>query len=146
MTSPLSKPADCNEAAKMRVRIARKRGPSWIRDLFCVFVEAYYDGLIEDDWSELLTDDFLEENDVWNKEVLAMSPAERGRWLTGKLWHCTSIMPGSVCNVLDMRSGSTYAMGARKLREMLPTPALPEVAERDEADVPVHNRCRARAS
>ena len=36
--------------------------------------------------------------------------------LTGLLWNCTDILPGSNCNDLDLPRGSTYAQAARELR------------------------------
>jgi len=38
------------------------------------------------------------------------------RWLVGRLWNCTDIMPGDICNDLDLAPGSTYAQGVRRLR------------------------------
>jgi hypothetical protein len=38
--------------------------------------------------------------------------------LTGKLWNCSDIMPGDVCNEADLLGGSTYAMYARHFRAM----------------------------
>lgn len=46
----------------------------------------------------------------------------RGRtleWLIGRLWNCTDIMSGSLCDQLDMSSGSTYAQGVRSMKEYL---------------------------
>lgn len=37
------------------------------------------------------------------------------RWLLGQLWNCTDIMPSEVCSIVDLRAGSTYAMGVRKV-------------------------------
>lgn len=38
------------------------------------------------------------------------------RELTGKLWNCTDIMPGSECDLLDIPTGSTFAQAARNVR------------------------------
>jgi hypothetical protein len=46
-----------------------------------------------------------------------MSSRERGLWLTGKLWNDTGTMPALLCGCLDLRVGSSYARGVRKLRE-----------------------------
>ena len=35
---------------------------------------------------------------------------------SGKLWHCTDIMPSSLCDDLCLPSGSTYAAGAQLVR------------------------------
>ena len=48
-----------------------------------------------------------------------MMVRERGRWLMGKLWNCCDVIPESLCDELDLRRGSTYAVGGLKLlREM----------------------------
>ena len=39
--------------------------------------------------------------------------------LIGLMWHNTSIMPSTICDTLEVRLGSTYAMGARRMRELL---------------------------
>jgi hypothetical protein len=36
--------------------------------------------------------------------------------LTGMLWNCTDVMPGDLCDALDLPRGATYARGARKVR------------------------------
>ena len=38
--------------------------------------------------------------------------------LVGKMWHCTDTMPASTCGALDLPGGSTYAQGARAMREV----------------------------
>ncbi len=43
------------------------------------------------------------------------------KWLLGQLWNCSDILPGSDCDALNLPTGSTYAIAARKL-----------VAEEDE--------------
>jgi len=52
------------------------------------------------------------------KRWTAMSLEDRGRWLTGQLWNCRDILPGSVCADLELPIGRnrTYAVAARKLR------------------------------
>ncbi len=40
-------------------------------------------------------------------------------WLIGRLWNCTDVMPGSLCDQLDMLSGSSYAQGVRSMKEYL---------------------------
>ena len=36
-------------------------------------------------------------------------------WLLGQLWRCSDIMPGTLCDELDMPAGSTYARAAQQL-------------------------------
>jgi transcriptional regulator with XRE-family HTH domain len=38
-------------------------------------------------------------------------------WLCGQLWNCSDIMPSGLCQELDLPLGSTYARGARALRD-----------------------------
>jgi hypothetical protein len=35
----------------------------------------------------------------------------------GKLWNCTDILPAEACVLLDIRRGSTYAIGVRKFKQ-----------------------------
>lgn len=65
----------------------------------------------------------LEDNDVLSffrpemqRRWTAMSLKERGRWLLGQLWNCSDIMPGSLCDDLELRHGRTYAVAARELK------------------------------
>jgi hypothetical protein len=39
--------------------------------------------------------------------------------LTGQLWNCTDIVPGSVCDWLDQPVGSTYAQLVRHVRSVM---------------------------
>lgn len=48
-----------------------------------------------------------------------MSLPDRGRWLTGQLWNCRDVMPGHICDDLDLPHWSSCAVGVRKLREEL---------------------------
>ena len=36
--------------------------------------------------------------------------------LTGRLWNCTDILPGDVCDEIDLPRGATYAQAVRGLR------------------------------
>ena len=38
--------------------------------------------------------------------------------LLGKLWHCTDIMPRTLCGDLELERGSTYAQAAQHLRSI----------------------------
>jgi hypothetical protein len=73
-----------------------------------------------DTWSDCLDEEFGE-NHLWPGENLSkwqnMSKRERGLWLTGMLWNDTNIMPGILCNELDLPLGSTYARAVRRLRD-----------------------------
>lgn len=70
--------------------------PGHLRDVFVEWVEAGMpDGLVGED-------------------VFYEGPRPT-RWLLGQLWHCSDIMPGYVCEELDMPRGSTYAMAVRTL-------------------------------
>jgi hypothetical protein len=41
--------------------------------------------------------------------------------LIGLMWHSTSVMPCMICDSLELHAGSTYAKGARRMRELLLT-------------------------
>ena len=41
------------------------------------------------------------------------------RWIIGQVWNCTDFMPGPACADLDLPQGSTYAQGARRLKERM---------------------------
>ena len=53
--------------------------------------------------------------DLW----CIMKSHDRGWWLTGQLWNCTDVLPGTNCDNLGLPRGSTYAVAARKLRDEL---------------------------
>jgi hypothetical protein len=85
----------------------------------------YYES---DPWFGVLDEEFGE-NHIWPGKHLVkwngMSDRERGLWLTGKLWNDRGIMPSDLCNTIELPQGSSYARGARKLRndswqELLP--------------------------
>jgi len=48
--------------------------------------------------------------------LMAMSVEDRGRRLTGPLWNCTDVLPGSACDELNLPHGSSHA-SARALRQ-----------------------------
>ena len=39
------------------------------------------------------------------------------RWLRGKLWRCTDVMPAALCAYLGLVSGSTYANATHQADE-----------------------------
>src|SRR5689334_19332199 len=70
------------------------------------------------DWPNRLMDDeapFME--DIQNQAWTRLSAADRALWLTGQLYNDSGIMPSSLCEDLNLSHGSTYAMGARRLRQ-----------------------------
>lgn len=50
-------------------------------------------------------------------EFVEADDFEAARKYAGVMWNCSDIMPGWVCDMLDMPRGSTYAQAARRLRE-----------------------------
>jgi len=70
--------------------------PGHLRDAFC-------------DWRQFPCDldDLVSIGDYGDRRPV--------RWLLGRLWNCTDIMPGDVCSDLDLASGSTYAQGVREV-------------------------------
>jgi hypothetical protein len=49
----------------------------------------------------------------------AMDAHLRLSWMIGQLWICSSIMPGICCDHMNLPRGSSYAQGARKLKNEL---------------------------
>jgi hypothetical protein len=43
-----------------------------------------------------------------------------GRRLTGQLWNRTDTVPGSICNLVQIPQGSTYAQLVRMIRGEVP--------------------------
>lgn len=43
-------------------------------------------------------------------------PSGVSRRLIGRLWNCTDIVPGQVCDDLGIKCGSTYAQAVRSIR------------------------------
>lgn len=66
--------------------------------------EAFLDW-IESDCPDTATVEEGYEPQVW--------PAER---LLGVMWNCSDIMPGWLCELIDLRRGTTYARAARGLK------------------------------
>ncbi len=101
------------------------RASQFLRDMFQETL-CWYES---DPWFDVLDEEFGE-NHIWQGKNLTkwncMSARERGLWLTGKLWNDRGIMPSGLCYTLELPQGSSYARGARKLRddswqELLPT-------------------------
>ena len=96
--------------------LPRWLAPQFMRDMF--HESQYHTGL--DPWFDCLEEEFGEQHLYEGPNLTRwkrMSKRERGLWLTGKLWNDTGIMPSSLCSLLDLYPGSTYARGVRKLRE-----------------------------
>ena len=93
--------------------------PGHLRDAFHQALWAY---LFQDE-SELDQDLFWDEST--RLRWIAMDTEERLMWIAGKLWHCTDIMPGETCDLLEMQPGSTYAQACRRIRQGLVAPLQP---------------------
>jgi hypothetical protein len=78
--------------------------PGYLRDTFVWLIEG----------KESVAEEFYA--DKTRARLEEMNADEQLRWLSGQLWNCTDILPGSVCTELDLRQGSTYAQAARLLR------------------------------
>lgn len=65
------------------------------------------------------------------------TPTERAIWLTGQLWNCHDILPGSVCALASLAQGSTYAQLVRHLRNEINASSGCSGVDSDEtADAP----------
>ena len=67
-------------------------------------------GCLRDGFLELL---YSDDNELTEEEIYG--ERRSFRWLCGKLWNCTDIMPSCDCNTVELPFGSTYAKAARKL-------------------------------
>ena len=76
-----------------------------------------------------LVDSFnVERDEITLQTKLEVEELEKSvNWLLGQLWNCTDIMPAFTCEALndvcdihhEIKQGSTYAQGARFLKEIL---------------------------
>ena len=73
----------------------------------------YLRSIFEDAVTEGWPDSLAELGDA--DEIPGSTATERSRWLLGRLWNCSDVMPGALCDDLDLIRGSTYAVGARLL-------------------------------
>lgn len=96
---------------KVAGKLRNGHAPGHLREAFVVVVEAMLEGGDEN------------EPIFWDPRTQArwesMPLHKKARWISGRLWHCTDIMPWQLCDTLGLRHGSTYARGARLIREML---------------------------
>jgi len=95
----------------MKYKFDASRGghaPGHIREMF----EQMFDGY---DWEK-------DEGEIFYHDGKMVSP----QWVIGQLWNCTDIMPSSLCAATrdfcddydkDLMQGSTYAQGARFLKD-----------------------------
>ena len=79
--------------------------PSYLREAFSAFL---------DDEPAL---------DNVNLDTVRVAAGEDGemkplRWLVGRLWNCTDVLPGTEARFLELTGMQTYAAGARKLARM----------------------------
>lgn len=70
--------------------------PSHLRDAFAEWVETGQEGEVSAEWFY----------DGQSRPI---------RWLFGQLWHCSDIMPWTLCGDLDMPAGGTYASAVQLL-------------------------------
>lgn len=76
-----------------------------------------------------IRDDFCDwvDNDLASEEPASLTDSVEVGWsrvwtlskLLGKLWNCTDILPGGVCDDLGLRRGSTYAIAVRHVKDQL---------------------------
>jgi hypothetical protein len=79
--------------------------PGHLRDAFCELVEG----------QESVADTFSD--DRTRARLEAMSADEQLWWLSGQLWNCTDVLPGTYCGDLGLSQGATYAKAARLIRQ-----------------------------
>ena len=67
--------------------------PGYLREEFLETLSEVYDRL----WKE-----------IWENPQV--------RPLVGRLWNCTDIVPGEMCELLEIQRGSTYSQASRAIR------------------------------
>ena len=92
--------------------------PGHLRDAFICVLEDYRLGTSQALYDFVIPETMQRAWEDW-------STSQRLWRIAGKLWHCTDIMPGDVCEVLDMQPGSTYAQAAWRIRQGLVAPLQP---------------------
>jgi hypothetical protein len=91
--------------------------PGHLRDALLAALSRHWDDLEEGPWFRHLDMKFFSigEQTRWD----SWTPTERAIWLTGQLWNCHDILPGSVCALASLSQGSTYAQLVRQLRSQI---------------------------
>jgi hypothetical protein len=69
----------------------------------------WWQGYGEPSWLEIFDSGQLLER------LTRMPAAERAKWITGQLWNCSDVMPGLLCDDLELVRGSTYGRAAQLL-------------------------------
>jgi hypothetical protein len=88
--------------------------PGHLRDALLATLSEHCDDVQEGTWWRHLAITFFNLRQQIQWETL--TPRERAIWLTGQLWNCRDILPGSVCALAGLSQGSTYAQLVRQLR------------------------------
>jgi hypothetical protein len=88
--------------------------PGHLRDALLAAFDGIWDDLEEGTWWTHLDISFfsLRQQIQWE----TWSPRERAIWLTGQLWNCCDILPGTACLQASLPTGSTYAQLVRRAR------------------------------
>jgi hypothetical protein len=88
--------------------------PGHLRDALLAALSRHWDDLEEGTWWRHLDIKFfsLGQQTRWD----SWTATERAIWLTGQLWNCHDVLPGSVCALASLSQGSTYAQFVRHLR------------------------------
>lgn len=60
--------------------------------------------------------DFLDGDVAASDFLVGDEPGHDVKWLLGKLYHCTDILPAGYCEHLDLTHGSTYAQAVRTIK------------------------------
>ena len=103
-----------NSGSYARRRYVASRGghaPGHLRE---ALLEAVDDSAFaEQPWWERLEISFYSQKQQTQWDLLG--PKERGRWLVGRLWNCTDVVPGSTCDAAGVPMGSSFASVVRQL-------------------------------
>jgi hypothetical protein len=109
--------------------------PGHLRDALLAALSGHWDDLEEGIWWRYLDIKFfsLGQQNQWD----SWTPTERAIWLTGQLWNCRDVLPGSVCALARLAQGSTYAQLVRHLQNEINASSDCSVVDSDKtADTP----------
>jgi len=56
-------------------------------------------------------------SDSQNATVVIDEQERPLKWLLGQFWNCSDILPGDVCDEIDLPRGSSYSIAARRLAQ-----------------------------
>jgi hypothetical protein len=93
--------------------------PGHLRDGLLTTMRQAWENSTEDTWWNYLELTLF--SSIQQIRWDSWTPKERAIWMTGQLWNCHDILPGSVCALAGLSQGSSYAQLVRQLRNNIET-------------------------